>query len=78
MYVEGSQPIVHFRRVLKQGVFGKKKGISSACSRWRPPSAAYDGEDRHNMNDLGSFKCTASGPVCGPDNERTDGATPTT
>ena len=38
MYVEGSQPIVHFRRALKKGIFGKKKGISSACDRLRPPT----------------------------------------
>ena len=38
MYVNGSQPIVHFRRALTKGIFGKKKGIPSACDRLRPPA----------------------------------------
>ena len=37
MYIKGSQPIVHFHGALKKGVVGKKKGISSACDRLRPP-----------------------------------------
>ena len=42
MCVEGSQPIVHLGGALKRGVLAKKKGISSACDRLRPPATVCD------------------------------------